>query len=103
MFFCQQTKAHHYTCQLGPTRLLPGSPTLAPPVVNAMELGCWMVLSNIDTPTAAIPANNKAARKTFMVLPSDQLYPANYSAGTCRAVPAAGTCPFVNSSCTQSE
>src|ERR1700687_6087083 len=27
-----------------------------------------MVLSNIDTPTATIAANNKAARKTFMAL-----------------------------------
>jgi hypothetical protein len=55
--------------QLGPIRLLPGSPTLAPPVVKATELGCWMVLRNIDTPTAAIAANTKAARKTFMALP----------------------------------
>jgi hypothetical protein len=55
--------------QPGPTRLFPGSPTLAPPVVNATELGCWMVLSNTDTPTAAIAANNKAATKTFMTLP----------------------------------
>jgi hypothetical protein len=28
-----------------------------------------MVLSNIDTPTATIAANNKAARKAFMALP----------------------------------
>jgi hypothetical protein len=28
-----------------------------------------MVFSNTDTPTAAIAANNKAARKTFMALP----------------------------------
>src|SRR3981081_120583 len=55
--------------QPGPTRLLPGSPTLAPPVVNATELGCWMVFSNTDTPAAAIAANNKAARKIFMTLP----------------------------------
>jgi hypothetical protein len=55
--------------QLGPTRLLPGSPTLAPPVVNATELGCWMLLSSTDIPTAAIAANNRAARKTFMALP----------------------------------
>src|SRR6266446_2835239 len=53
----------------GPTRLWPGSPTRAPPVVNATELGSWMALSNIDTPTAAIAANNKAARKAFMALP----------------------------------
>jgi hypothetical protein len=55
--------------QPGPIRLLPGSPTLAPLVVNATELGRWMVLSTIETPTAAIAANNKAARKTFMALP----------------------------------
>jgi hypothetical protein len=60
---------HSGRYQPGPTRLLPGSPTLAPPVVNATELGCWMVLSNTDTPTAAIAANNKAARKTFMAFP----------------------------------
>src|SRR5258706_1317112 len=55
--------------QPGPIRLWPGSPTLAPLVVNATELGSWMVLSSTDTPTAAIAANNKAARKTFIVLP----------------------------------
>src|SRR6267154_2607813 len=57
--------------QPGPIRLWPGSPTLAPLVVNATELGCWMVLSNTDTPTAAIAANNKAARKTFILLPQN--------------------------------
>src|SRR3954469_4079378 len=54
---------HSGRVQPGPTKLLPGSPTLAPPVVNATELGCWMLLSNIDIPTAAIAANTKAARK----------------------------------------
>src|SRR5882724_1830183 len=33
-----------------------------------------MVLSNIDTPTAATAANNKAARKTFMALPNVKVY-----------------------------
>src|SRR6267378_4759772 len=33
---------HASQYQPGPTKLLPGSPTLAPLVVNATELGCWM-------------------------------------------------------------
>jgi hypothetical protein len=37
-------------------------------VVNATELGCWMVLSNTDIPTAAVAANNKAPTKTFIAL-----------------------------------
>jgi hypothetical protein len=53
----------------GPIKLLPGSPTLAPLVAKATELGFWIVLRIIDTPTAATAANNKAARKTFMALP----------------------------------
>src|SRR5450631_4589839 len=56
------------TDQLGPIRLSPGSPTRAPEVVKATELGFWMMLSTQDTPTAAIAANTRAARKTFMTL-----------------------------------
>ena len=75
------------------------------PVVNATELGCWMVLSTIDTPTAAIAANNKAATKLFMSCPSGStaIDRPNYSAGTARGVSAAGTVPLASSSWTQSE
>ena len=34
--------------------------------VKARELDSWTVLSTIDTPTAAIAANTRDARKTFM-------------------------------------
>src|SRR5438874_13710908 len=80
--------------QPGPTRLLPGSPTLAPPVVKATELGFWMVLSTNDTPTAAIVANNKAATKTFMTLPQGRPSEPNYSAGMARGVLSDGAWPL---------
>src|SRR6187431_186893 len=69
----------HRRRQLGPIKLWPGSPTLAPVVVNATELGSWMVLSTIATPTAATTANARAATKDFISLPHVE---PDYSAGT---------------------
>src|SRR3954470_19747732 len=60
--------------QTGPVRLWPGSPTLAPSVVNATELGRCTVLSSIAMPTAAITATSKAAIKLFMALPPDSTF-----------------------------
>src|SRR5260370_25620762 len=64
--------------QPGPIRLWPGSPTLAPLVVNATELGSWMVLRSTDSPPAAIPANNKAEGTTSTVLPQSTSAAPNY-------------------------
>jgi hypothetical protein len=89
--------------QLGPIRFLPGSPTLAPLVVNATELGCWMELSTIDMPTATIAANNKAARKTLMEFTLEFASAPNYSAGAARGALPDGVWPFACSSSTQSE
>src|SRR5947209_16635229 len=62
-------QSHPGADQTGPVRLWPGSPTRAPLVVKATELGRCTVLSSIATATAAITAKSKAAIKLFMTLP----------------------------------
>src|SRR4051794_40374359 len=86
----------HCGNQTGPVRLWPGSPTLAPLVVNATELGRCTVLSSIETATAASTANNNAAIKLFIALPL-------YSAGIPCGAPAGDARPLACSSSAHSE
>ena len=90
--------------QLGPIRLWPGSPTLAPLVVNATELGSWTALSTIATPTAAIDRKHQSRNKNFHghFLTFDLSRP-DYSAGTACGVRSDGAPAFACSSSTQSE